>query len=135
MKDTKQVVVCLLKNHEGKFLMLLPSDKKNYGQYQDAWCFPSGHIKENETQVSALEREISEELGINVTPKKLISEWAQDVPGETAFWWECESSEANISPNPDEVKTVQWFYPEEIKSLKIWPAMTKFLTEFVWEKS
>jgi 8-oxo-dGTP diphosphatase len=132
MNDTKNVVVCLLKNAEGKYLMTLPSSYKNYGEYQDAWCFPAGHIKKDESQEEALIRELKEELNVDIEPVKLISEWQQDVPGETAFWWECsfKSGELTLS---HEISKFAWFSGEEIKSLKIWPAMEKFLTRFVWK--
>ena len=125
------VVVCLIKNQEGKYLMIKPSNYKNFGKYQEAWYPPTGHIKEGENNVEAIVREMREELDVEIRPVKLLSEWEQDVPGEWAYWWECEivSGKTKMS---EELSELKYFSTEELKSLKLWPAETKFFQKFFW---
>lgn len=132
--DSKKVVVGLIKNKEGKYLMTRPSAEKNYGDLQDAWAFPAGHVKIGEDEKTAIIREIKEELDLNIEPVTLLSQQDFDIPGETAYWWECKqinnSNTVNIS---SEIAEYSWFAPEEIKKLKIWPAMKIFLTKYIWK--
>jgi 8-oxo-dGTP pyrophosphatase MutT (NUDIX family) len=51
-----------------RFLFLLRDDAK----YKNKWGFPGGKIESNETIFGGLEREISEELGIQIDIEKTI---------------------------------------------------------------
>ena len=131
IKDTKMVVVCLIKNSDGKYLMIRRTDYKDLGEYQDAWYPPTGHIKEGETVTEAIVRELKEELGVEAKPIKLISEWEQDIPGEGAYWWECEIIAGEIKKGY-EIAEYKYFYPKELKGLRLWPAEKKFFKHFLW---
>jgi 8-oxo-dGTP diphosphatase len=131
-KDTKKVVVCLIRNDEGKLLMIRPNDyKKDFGEYLDAWYPPTGHIKEDEDEKEAIVREMKEELGVRVEPIKLMTEWEQDIPGEWAYWWECRIVEGEIKRGV-EIAECKFFFNEELKNLKLWPAEIKFFEKFFW---
>ena len=132
MKDTKIVAVALIKNTEGKYLLVnLANYYKGFDKFHDAWYPPAGHIKENETVEKCLIREAKEELSLDIKPTKLISEWEQDIPGEKAVWWEClPLSEAIKKSN--EIAEVGWFSKEEIKNMELWPTTLKFFKKFIW---
>ena len=133
MKDTKKVVVGLVKNGEGKYLLIKPDPKyKDFGDMRDAWYPPSGHVKENETLKEALTREIEEELGVGILEANIISDWPQDVPGETGFWWNVAIKDTKIKTNK-EILEWKYFSKEEIKDLKLWPAERKFFEKFIWK--
>jgi 8-oxo-dGTP pyrophosphatase MutT (NUDIX family) len=51
-----------------RFLFLLRDDTK----YKNKWGFPGGKIESNETIIGGLEREINEELGIQIDIEKTI---------------------------------------------------------------
>lgn len=55
----KQVVRCLLKNNENKFLLVKHNKATN-------WTLPGGHIEEWKSLYEALEREIKEEFNLNI---------------------------------------------------------------------
>lgn len=133
MKDTKLVAVALIKNEEGKFLFIKPSNYKDFGEYQEAWYPPTGHVKEEESIEECLIREVKEELNLDIKPIKLIREWEQDVPGEHAFWWECEIVGGDIVKS-HEILDYGYFSDEEIKELKLWPATARFFKKFIWDE-
>jgi len=133
MKDTKNVAVCLIQNDKEEYLFIRPTNYKNFGEYQDAWYPPTGHIKEGETVEQTLIRELKEELNLNIEPVKLFSEWEQDVPGEWAYWWKCKIIGGEIKKS-SEILDYKYFSPEEVKKLKLYPATIKFFTKFIWNK-
>jgi 8-oxo-dGTP diphosphatase len=131
MKDTKNVVTALIQDDKEKFLLIKPSNYKDFGKYQNSWYPPTGHLKENETQEHGLIRELKEELNIKIQPLKLITEWEQDTPGETAFWWKCKIESGKIKDNY-EIAEHKYFSKEEIKNLDLWPATRKFFEKYIW---
>jgi 8-oxo-dGTP diphosphatase len=134
MKDTKKVAVCLIQNEKGEYLLIRPTNYKNFGEYQDAWYPPTGHIKEGETVEQAFVRELKEELNLDIKPVELFSEWEQDIPGEWAYWWKCKIVGGTIKKS-EEILDYKYFSPEEIKKLKLWPATRKFFEKFIWNES
>jgi ADP-ribose pyrophosphatase YjhB (NUDIX family) len=132
MKDTKKVAVALIQNEKGEYLLIRPTDYKNFSEYQDAWYPPTGHIKESETVGHALIRELKEELNLDIVPVELFSEWEQDVPGEWAYWWSCKIIRGEIKKS-SEILDYKYFPADEIKDLKLWPAERKFFEKFIWK--
>ncbi len=133
MKDTNKVAVCLIQNDKGEYLFIRRTKYKDLGEFQNAWYPPTGHIRENETTEQALVREIKEELNLDIKPIELLSEWEQDIPGETAYWWKCGVVGGKIKKNY-EIQNYRYFSAEELKNLKLWPATIKFFNKFVWNK-
>ena len=132
MKDTKKVVVALIQDEKGEFLLIKPSNYKDFGKYQDAWYPPTGHLKENESQEHGLTRELKEELNLNIKPFELVTEWEQDTPGEIAYWWKCKIIGGEIKKNY-EISDYKYFPKEEIKNITIWPATKKFFEKYIWK--
>lgn len=132
MKDTKKVVVALIQNEKGEFLLIKPSNYKDFGKYQNAWYPPTGHLKENESQEHGLIRELKEELNLDIEPIKLVTEWEQNTPGEIAYWWKCKIISGEIKNNY-EISDYKYFPKEEIRNIKIWPATKKFFEKYIWK--
>jgi 8-oxo-dGTP pyrophosphatase MutT (NUDIX family) len=82
------------------------------------FCFPGGMIEVGETPQTALVREMSEELNIDVTPLKSV--WSSRTPkGTRLHWWTATSNQLDrIFPNPSEVASFQWLEMEEINKLE-----------------
>ena len=133
MTDTKLVAVALIQNGEGKFLFIKPSKYKDFGEYQEAWYPPTGHVKEGESIEDCLKREVKQELSLDIEPVRLISEWGQDVVGEKAFWWQCRIIGGEIAKS-EEIEEYKYFSKEEVKNLKLWPATVKFFEKFIWNE-
>lgn len=129
--DTKRAVVCLIKNDVGKYLLMKAGNYRDFGENQDAWYPPSGHIKEGESDAEAVRREMREEFEIEVKANKLLTETELDLPGEWANWWECEIMDGEIKAG-SEIAEYGFFSIEEAKNLKLWPATKKFFEKYLW---
>lgn len=64
------VVAGILVNDSGKIL----TAKRNYGDLNDKWEFPGGKLETGETWQEALQREFKEELNLEVSVEKFITE-------------------------------------------------------------
>jgi ADP-ribose pyrophosphatase YjhB (NUDIX family) len=131
--DTKMAVVCLMRNDQGKCLLMRANNYGDIGENQDSWYPPSGHIKIGESDAEAIKREMKEEFNIEVKAIKLLTESALDHPGKRANWWECEIVSGEIKPG-SEIAEYGFFSVEETKKLKLWPATKKFFEKFLWTK-
>jgi len=129
--DTNMAVVCLIKNSEGKYLMMKANNYGDFGENQDAWYPPSGHIKDGESDAEAVRREMKEEFDIEVKTIKLVTESTLDRPGKRGNWWECKIVGGEIRPG-SEIAEYGFFSVEEAKNLKLWPATKKFFEKFLW---
>ncbi len=99
---------------EGKFLIILRSQTVLApGMY----CFPGGGIEPGESEQQAVVREMQEELGITVQPRKLL--WRSVTRWRVALaWWLAELDEAQEPvPNPEEVESYRWLTPGEMARL------------------
>ncbi len=82
-----------------------------------AYCFPGGGIEGVESEKEALIREIQEELGMAVVPRRRA--WSSVTPwGVELAWWQADfRAECKLCPNPAEVESVHWCTPAEMAAL------------------
>lgn len=85
-----------------------------------AWCFPGGAIEPGESIEAALVREIREELGVAIEPRRELWRWKRPDGSLLLYWWLAElATEAGaIVPDPAEVAEVRWVSPEEFACLE-----------------
>ena len=133
--------VCGILTHNGKYLVVRIENNPFY-------CFPGGHAEIGEDTITAVKREMAEELGFPIKVKKLSS-IAQNIFStpkneqvhELSFYYivEAENPEdLNLSDYEVEecdkgvMKTLRfkWFTPEEMKEVDCRPNFaTKILNE------
>ena len=75
MMKTIEVVAAIIQ-HEGKIL----ATQRGYGDFKDGWEFPGGKMEPGETMQQAIIREIQEELGVTISPTKLVTTVEYDYP-------------------------------------------------------
>jgi 8-oxo-dGTP pyrophosphatase MutT (NUDIX family) len=111
----KQDAVVAIIQKADRFLFIKRSD------YIDIaigyWCPVSGRVKENETQVEALEREVMEEVGLSVKALEKVCEIPSHNNLFTLHFWTTEiiSGEASITSN--EATDFRWVTLEQMKQL------------------
>ena len=105
---------------EGRVLLVHRSPNRH--AYPDVWDLPGGHIEPGETELTALTREMHEELGVRITADSAIHLCRLDAgSGEESVrlsaWivGEWEGTPTNVAP--DEHDEIRWFQPDELPPL------------------
>ncbi|MDB6095876.1 MAG: hypothetical protein JWM09_154 [Francisellaceae bacterium] len=73
-------VVGIIKNKENQFLIAKRPAHKDYSEY---WEFPGGKIEKEESDIQALQRELFEEVGVNVLKAVFLREVVYTYPEYT----------------------------------------------------
>lgn len=82
------------------------------------WCFPGGHVEHAETPRQAVERELQEELGIQVVATHRLGAVRVSATNYVLAVWCVEHVGGSITPAPSEVAEVRWMSPEELRQIK-----------------
>lgn len=127
MNDTNTIAVAVIRNSEGKYLLITRTE---YPDYKDKWGPVAGHVKKNEAIEDALKREVHEELNISISPVKEVTSFPLDIPGFVGSWWICDISSGEVKVNR-EVEKFGYFSLPEIKKLNLWPATKIFFEKYI----
>lgn len=119
MDKVINVVAAVIKNSEGKVLIAKRCLKKDQG---GLWEFPGGKIEPNETKEHAIEREIKEELCIDVKANKYLSEKEFIYPNKTINLIAIECIYLFGTINPTEHEDLKWVSKEELNNFEFAPA-------------
>lgn len=129
----KKIAAIILENQNGEFLLYLRENKPSI-PFPDHWDLIGGHIEEGETPEEALEREVKEELGIEIK--------------EYSFFRTYECLEGDVYPNikyiysgkinlPIEKVTLYegvrpaYFTREEIPNVKFANVLKSIVTDYI----
>ncbi|SMO91302.1 A/G-specific adenine glycosylase [Gracilimonas mengyeensis] len=117
--------VGIVENEEGQVLIALRPEEAMLG---GLWEFPGGKQKEDETISETVERELHEELGVEVKAyKELMSlKHAYSHFSITMHAWFCKL--VNGTPSPKESQEIKWVKTEELERYPF-PKANKVLTE------
>lgn len=144
MREIQRTIVSALIFSKDRKLLMGKKDPAKGGVYPDCWHIPGGGIDEGETLERALQREVKEEVGIDVSAYNpvLVPEKGSGVAektlssGEQVLCWmefnifrvdvlEKPASEIKITLSDDLVE-IRWFSPEELPGVKQIPGGKEF---------
>ncbi len=120
-KDIFDVVGALLEN-KGKYLVC---KRKKDDQYGSMWEFPGGRVEPGENKISAVKREIKEELDIEISIEKVLNVFEDENDTMKIFVYLYNGTIKNGTPSCIECDEVKWATPDEIKTLNLAPADKK----------
>ena len=127
------VVVGIIKK-DNPLSYLLVSSKRDFGEYSGYYYPPAGHIEDGEDELTALKREIKEELGLNVVKAKKIADTMGDVKNQKTSWYVCEVGDYNFILDNQELKDAGFFTQKDMESMKIWPATQEVFKKFIFKE-
>jgi len=96
------------------------------------WDLPGGHVDDGESAAYALRRELSEELGIDVTEygaspiaeRPLLDEAGMHI-GSLSIWRVSAWQGTPRNPAPDEHDDLRWLSPQDLHDLPLVPRGTE----------
>lgn len=100
----------IIKNNN-KFLLEQTTSRNAY-----KWCFAGGHLQHNETAISALKRELKEELNLtDINPTKLATiKYPQKNFIFNIYLINDQIDTDKLEYQSDEVNQINWFKKEEL---------------------
>lgn len=111
-KINRQIVSALIISKDRKLLMGIKAPDKG-GVYSDCWHIPGGGIEENEDKIEALKREVSEEVGTDISQAniKLIDDMGKGMSikklgsgEEVECYMQFNVYEVNLTKMSDEIE-------------------------------
>lgn len=99
--------------------------------FKGMWVMPGGKIGLGEPMLSALHREVREEVGIDVTIGSLVDVFEHCAPGDdndhhVILYYRCRPSRPDLTPNPEEVAEARWVARSELSRYPM-PAGTRHI--------
>lgn len=82
------------------------------------WCFPGGHVEPGETSRQAVQRELFEELGIDVAPTERLGAVRVADGRYVLAVWRVRHCSGRLRATPKEISNVRWLTPAEIRAIK-----------------
>ena len=106
---------------------ILAARRKKGTHLEGHWEFPGGKIEPDESPEECLVRELSEEIGVRVRPRKIREVVFHRYPGKSVLllFYDCELLEGE--PRPLECDEVRWIALEDLPSLDWAPADVAFV--------
>lgn len=112
-------VGCAIIERQGRLLIAQRHDSDHLGGY---WEFPGGKKEEGETIEDCLAREVMEELGVVIKPRRLLCEIRHSYPERDLrlIFWLCDWQDKE--PCKIDCQDFRWIHPNELKKFKFPPA-------------
>ena len=127
---TKIVAKALVRSSEGLCLVLHRGN--THPRFPGHIDFPGGEVESKETPEVAVMREIQEETGLLVDPKKLKKLFTKQYRQTTHMLFEAKLTEPDAKVALSwEHKSYRWITPEELKSLPKFPGADSYYTDVV----
>ena len=125
MKQINVVAAVIVRN--GKIF----ATQRGYGEWKDWWEFPGGKIEPGESPEEALQREIREELAIDIAIGRLLTTVDYDYPDFhlTMHCYLCHLKD-DIQPYLLEHEAARWLGKDNLEEVKWLPADVEVIKAF-----
>jgi mutator protein MutT len=103
---------------DGRYLIT----RREKGHLEGLWEFPGGKLKPGETLPECLQRELREELGVEVTVEERMESATWRYPDRTVVlhFFRCRLAGGEITPR--EGQAMAWVKPDELERYSFPPA-------------
>lgn len=81
------------------------------------WAPPSGRLEPGESEADAVQREVREELGLEVVPVAPLWACPSDDGAWQLAWWRARADGDVLRPDPREVAAARWVTAAEFLAL------------------
>ena len=122
-------VVAVIINFDGEVLLT----KRSIPPFLGQWVMPGGKIDLGESMIKAVQREVFEEVGLEVEVQNLLDAFEHVTPGEDRYhfvilYYRCHPLSDEFNINGAEVAEARWVAPDELWQYNM-PEGTKFILE------
>ncbi len=111
---SKVVAGCVIRNGDGKFLLVQEKQPRVYG----LWNLPAGHVDKGESIEHAAIREVKEETGYDVELGDKIGIYHETVESPVRHAFNAKIIGGELKIQLDEILDAKWFSFAEITSMK-----------------
>jgi NAD+ diphosphatase len=113
--SSKPTASALCIDEEGRVLL----SRRAIDPFKGRWDLPGGFLDEGEHPLDCLRRELHEEAGMEVEPRRFLGIWMDRYGGDGSaaatlnFYWTARIADGDPEP-ADDVAELRWFAPDEI---------------------
>lgn len=111
---SRVVAACVIKDKEGKYLLVQEAQPKVYG----LWNLAAGHVDKGESIEDAAIREAKEETGLDVSLISKIGVWHDKIEEPIRHAFTVKVMGGKVKPQPGEVLDVKWFTYNQIMQMR-----------------
>lgn len=113
------VMVGIIRNNHGQILVAKRAAHRHMGGY---WEFPGGKVEANESDYAALQRELKEEVGIDIHDAQHWQTLIYEYPEKTVELrvWQVQSFTGEA--RGCEQQAIKWLWPEQLEQYAFPPA-------------
>ena len=127
-------VVAVIVNDAGQVLLT----RRSVPPFQGEWVMPGGKIDLGEPITAALQREVMEEVGLQVEVEDLVDVFEHVTPGADNYhfiilYYLCRPLYCDITHNRDEVEEARWVGEGELAGYRM-PDGTRFILDKVFPR-
>lgn len=122
-------VVAVIINYAGEVLLT----KRSIPPFMGQWVMPGGKIDLGEPIIRAVQREVREEVGLEVEVQSLLDVFEHVTPGEDHYhfvilYYRCHPLSDEFNHNDDEVAEARWVARDELWQYNM-PEGTRYILD------